>query len=81
MLFINSVRTSQETHYVSATILLKEKILLDVGTILNTQIHCVGRMQSFYVLKQVVRIERTDVKGFIYQEIKLYLSSGEYWYQ
>jgi hypothetical protein len=45
----SSVRTSQETHYVSATkpnclILFRE--VTAVRIIRNTQIHCVGRMQS-----------------------------------
>jgi hypothetical protein len=35
---------------------LGKQSLFIVGTIRTTQIHCVGRMQSFGVLKQVVHI-------------------------
>jgi hypothetical protein len=50
--YINSVRTSQETHCVSITKpnqlkLLGKQSLFIVRIIWNTQIHCVGRMQSF----------------------------------
>jgi hypothetical protein len=34
-----------------------------VRTIRNTQIHCVGRMQSFGVLKQVVHIVTVACEG------------------
>jgi hypothetical protein len=40
----NAVRTSQETHYVSATE-PNRLMLFIVRTIRNTQIHSVGRMQ------------------------------------
>jgi hypothetical protein len=61
IIYKNSVRTSQETHYVSATkpnrlMLLGKQSLFTVKTIRNTQIHFVGRMRSFSVLKPVVRI-------------------------
>jgi hypothetical protein len=44
-----SVRTSQETHYVSAT-KPNRLMLFIVRNIRNTQVHSVGRMQSFTVL-------------------------------
>jgi hypothetical protein len=61
ILYKNSVRTSQETHYVSAAkpnrlMLFGETVLFVVRTIRNTQIHCVGRMRSISVIKQVVLI-------------------------
>jgi hypothetical protein len=41
----SSVRTSQETHYVSGT--KPNRLMLFIArTIRNTQIHCVGRMQN-----------------------------------
>jgi hypothetical protein len=48
---IYSVRTSQETHYISATetnrlMLFRETVAVIVRTIRNTQIHCVGRIYS-----------------------------------
>jgi hypothetical protein len=51
VIYTNSVHTSQETHYVSATkpnwlILLGKQSLFIVRTITDTQIHCVGRIQS-----------------------------------
>jgi hypothetical protein len=60
----NSVRTSQETRYISAKgptgeCCLGEQPLFIVRTTPNTQVHCVGRMQSFSLLKQVVRVLTT----------------------
>jgi hypothetical protein len=65
-IYINPVRTSQGTHYVSATkpnrlMLFRETSLFIVRTIWNIQIDCVGRMQSFRALKQVVRIVTTGL--------------------
>jgi hypothetical protein len=53
------VRTSQETHYVSATkpnrlMLFRETVAVYCETIRNTQIHSESRMQIFSVLKQMV---------------------------
>jgi hypothetical protein len=56
--YINSVRTSQETHHVS------QLSLFIVRLIQNAQIHCVTKMQSFVMLKVVVHIV-TDVKGLV----------------
>jgi hypothetical protein len=57
------VRTSQETHYVTATkpnrlVLIGKQSLFVVRMIRNTQIQCVGRMQASLPakLKQVVHI-------------------------
>jgi hypothetical protein len=52
-LYTSSVRTSQETRDNTAT---KPNLLMlfVVKTIWNTQIHSVGRMQIFCVLKQLV---------------------------
>jgi hypothetical protein len=51
-----TVRTSQETHYASATesnrlMLLGKQSLFTVRTIRNTQIQCVGRMWDFYYVE------------------------------
>jgi hypothetical protein len=48
-------------HYIITTELnrlscLGEELLFIVRTIWNTQIHCVGRMQSLVMLKRVVHI-------------------------
>jgi translation initiation factor IF-1 len=48
------VRTSQETHYVSITkpnrlMLFGETVAVYCENHTNTQIHCVGRMQSPYL--------------------------------
>jgi hypothetical protein len=40
---------------------LGKQSLFIVRTIRNTQIHCVGRMQSFGMLKQVVHIVTTGL--------------------
>jgi hypothetical protein len=61
-----SVRASQKIHYVSATkpnrlMLFEKQSLFIVRTVRNTQMHCVGRMQSFNVLNLVVYIITTDV--------------------
>jgi Na+/proline symporter len=40
---------------------LGKQSLFTVRTIWNTQIHCVGRMQGFRVLKQVVHIMTTGL--------------------
>jgi hypothetical protein len=62
----NSVRTSQETHYVSATkpkqlMLFKENSLFVVRNIRNIQTHCVGKIKNFTILKQVVHIVTTGL--------------------
>jgi hypothetical protein len=49
---INSVRTSQETHYVSAIklnrlMLFRETVAVYCATIRSPQMHCVGRMQKY----------------------------------
>jgi hypothetical protein len=54
-IYIYPVRTSQETHYVSAIkpnrlTLFRETVAVNYETIRNTQIHSVGRMQGFSVL-------------------------------
>jgi hypothetical protein len=48
----DTVHTSQETHYVSATE-PNRLMLFIVRTIQNTQIHSVGRMQSVPHRKQI----------------------------
>jgi hypothetical protein len=63
---MNLVHTSQETHYVSTTklnrlVLFSVKSLFIVRTIRNIQIRSVGRMQSFYMLKQVAHIVATEL--------------------
>jgi hypothetical protein len=62
-----AVRTSQETHYVSATepnrlMLFGEQSLFIVRTVRKTQIHCMGRMLSFAMLRRVVRIVTTGLE-------------------
>jgi hypothetical protein len=57
-------RTSQETHYVSATetnrlMVFRKQSLFIVRTIRNTQINCVNRKQTSSVPKQVVQIITT----------------------
>jgi hypothetical protein len=56
----DTVRTSQETHYFSATetnqFCWRKESLFIVRTIQNTQIHCMSRMQTFGMLKQVVHV-------------------------
>jgi hypothetical protein len=54
-----SVRTSQETHYISAKnanrlMLFRQKSLFSVTIIRNTQVHSVGRIQGFSMLKPLV---------------------------
>jgi hypothetical protein len=56
----DTVRTSQEIHYVSATE-PNRLILFTVRTIRNTQMNSVGRMQSLNVLKKVVYIVTTGL--------------------
>jgi hypothetical protein len=72
-LYKKSVRTSQETHYVSATAtnrLMLFKSLFIVTITGNTQIHCVGRMRSLSVFKQVVYIVTTGLIGLICMRFK-----------
>jgi hypothetical protein len=52
----------QETYCISATKIL-QLMLFIVRTIRNTEIHSVGKMKSFRVLKQVVHIEPLGFKG------------------
>jgi hypothetical protein len=64
----NSVRTSQETHYVSTKkpnllMLFREQSLFTVRTIRNTQIQYVRRMRCCCVLKHVEYIIITRSKG------------------
>jgi hypothetical protein len=63
VIYINSVRTSQETHYVSITkanrLMLFREIIAVVRIIRNTQTHCVNRMQSVLVLMHAVCIVTT----------------------
>jgi hypothetical protein len=49
----DTVRTSQETYYVSAT-QTNRLMLFIVRIMCNTQIHCVGSLQSFCVLNEAV---------------------------
>jgi hypothetical protein len=56
-----SVRTSQETYYVSATkpnrlMLFRETVAVYFE---NRREHSVGRMQSFLIFKQVVHVVNT----------------------
>jgi hypothetical protein len=56
IVYKNSVRTSQEMYYFSATktnslMLFMEKSLFILKTIRNTQAHFVERIQRFYMLK------------------------------
>jgi hypothetical protein len=60
-MFKTQILTSHETHHVSAT-KPNRLMLFIVRTIQNTQIHCVGRMQSFSLLKQVVHRVTTGLK-------------------
>jgi hypothetical protein len=58
MMYTISVRASQETHYVSATkpnrlMLFRERVGVYCENHVDTQMHSVGRMQSFSVLRQV----------------------------
>jgi hypothetical protein len=55
VIYRNPVHTSQRTHYVSTT-KPNQLMLFTVRTIQNTHIHCMARMESFNVLKQVVHI-------------------------
>jgi hypothetical protein len=50
--YTNPVRTSQETHHVSTTkpnrlMLFGETVAVYRENLRNTQIHCVGKVQSF----------------------------------
>jgi hypothetical protein len=56
----DTVRTSQDAHYVSATG-TNLLMLFTVRTIWNTQLHCGGRMQSFGTLKGVVHTVTTGL--------------------
>jgi hypothetical protein len=65
-MYKNSVRTSQETHCVSATkpnrlMLFREAVAVYCEKHTNLQIHSVGRMQSYIMLKQVVCIVTTGL--------------------
>jgi hypothetical protein len=62
----NVVRTSQRTHYVSATMinrlmLFRKKTLITVRTTWKIQRHCLGGMYSFSLLKQVVCMITTGI--------------------
>lgn len=65
----NSVRTSQEPHYVSSTkangMMLREKSPSIMRAIQNTQIYSVGIMQNFILFKQMVHIEPRGFKELI----------------
>jgi hypothetical protein len=57
IIYTNSVPTSQETHYVSATNINQVILSRDITAVYcekhwKTEIHSVGRMQSFSMLKQ-----------------------------
>jgi hypothetical protein len=67
-IYKNSVRTSQETRYVTTTnpnllILFREQSLFTVRTIRNTRIHYVRRMGCCSVLKHVENVITTRSKG------------------
>jgi hypothetical protein len=61
-IYKNSVRTSQETHYVSATKLNRLMLFREIIAVYfenhmeHRNIFCVGRMQSFLTLKHMVYI-------------------------
>jgi hypothetical protein len=64
----NVVCTLEETHYVSTTkpnrlMLCGETVAVYCENHRNTQIHCVGRIQGFCLLKRVVHIKPLDSKG------------------
>jgi hypothetical protein len=59
MTYKNSVSTSQETDYVTAT--KPNRLMLFIENHTNTQIHCVSRMQGFGMLKQKVYIVTTGL--------------------
>jgi hypothetical protein len=64
-MFQNGVRTSQETHYVSATepnrlMMLRETVAVYCEN-RTKHVDCVGIMQSFSVLQRVVRIVTTEL--------------------
>jgi hypothetical protein len=68
-MYKNSVRTLQETHYVSPQGSTSSFRLGKYSrTVWNTQIHSVGRMQRYSMLKRMVRIEPLGFKG-----LKIYL--------
>jgi hypothetical protein len=81
-IYKNSVRTSQETRYVSTTkpnllILFREQPRFTARTIRNTQIHYVRRMGCCNVLKHVENIITTRSKGLINATgASLYTTSG-----
>jgi hypothetical protein len=61
LVYKDSVRTSQETHYFSITktnqlMLFRESVAVCCENLWNTQIHCVGRMRRFLMLKKAVYI-------------------------
>jgi hypothetical protein len=62
MIYKSSVRTSQETRHVSAT-KPNRLMLFIVRIIWNTQIHCVGRIQSIFMLMHVVNIVASVLLG------------------
>jgi hypothetical protein len=70
MMYNNSVRTSQETRYVSATktnrlLLFRETVFVHYeNDTEHTNTHCVYRNQSFNVLKRAVHIIPTVLQGF-----------------
>jgi hypothetical protein len=69
-IYKNSVRTSQETRYVTTTnphllILFREQSRFTVWTIRNTQIQYVRRMRCCGVLKHVENIITTRSKGLM----------------
>jgi hypothetical protein len=66
-MYTDPVRTSKETHYVSATkpnrlMLFRETAAVYRENLRNTQIHCVGRMQRFSMVNQVVHIVTTGLQ-------------------
>jgi hypothetical protein len=72
-------RTSQETRYVSATktdrlMLFWETSLFIERTIRNTQIHCVGKMQTLSMLKQVVHIVTTGLYGIALEKTAFFIN-------
>jgi protein gp37 len=63
-IYKNSVRTPQETYYVSATkpnrlMQFRETLAVIVRNVWNTQIHSVGRMLYIYGINRLVFIADT----------------------
>jgi hypothetical protein len=70
LLYEYSFRTSQETHYVSATKPNRLVLFTDIFSVYCENheehiTHSVGRMQSFIMLQQVAHIVTAEFKGLI----------------